>query len=251
LVVSERWEVQNLRATMFVPKAVDLTSELWTRVTGVLPEVEERRAREGQTRIGGAVEGVLLLMISTPLQLDVHLGPLQEQTSGASGAVIPRNIAGEPGPLFGLLEAKLPLLFDQLSSVTRIAFAGTVLSRSPDIPASYAHLQKLLGSVKVQPDKMRDLLYRVNWPAKSDTGVDINRLTSWSSIAYRLFNALTLGGVAPIPSMAESYYVQLEFDINTVPRTELQFDAQQLKHIFPQLVQLARENLSAGEVVSQ
>jgi DNA phosphorothioation-dependent restriction protein DptG len=49
--------------------------------------------------------------------------------------------------------------------------------------------------------------------------------------------------------MVEKYFSHLTFDINTVPSASVRFEEAELRRIFPELVRLAKENISSGEVV--
>jgi hypothetical protein len=243
--VEAPWEVQQLRVSIFPSTPVALTPEVWLAVVGSPPETETKRPREASTLFSGTLDGIQIVMNSTPTQFDILLGPVQAPVAAVSTLTsLPRATAGEAGPIIALIQTKIPALFDHSPETTRIAFAGTVLTPAAGIHDSYSKLAALLQSVNVQPGKMRDFVFRVNWPITVES-VEINRLTTWSTV---LFRTVSLMDGMPAPVL-ENHYAQLEFDINTALSHTTKFTPQELRNVFSNLVALAEENMERGEVV--
>ncbi len=147
--------------------------------------------------------------------------------------------------------ATLPWLREANFPVVRLAFGAIVLTKTETRTRAYEVLKGLLKSVTVDPEEMRDLLYRVNWPATSRTVPDlkINRLTNWSAIIFlvKLF-ALTGTRVSEPDALADAVHaVRLEMDHNSHESRSDPFDRQLLAIIYEELVELALENATKGE----
>src|SRR3954452_15922717 len=71
-----------------------------------------------------------------------------------------------------------------------IRVALIVQARTPaqSVAAAYEILRDNLTSVAVMPGAMSDLIYRVNWKAKTAATVEgyLNRLTTWSALQFRV-----------------------------------------------------------------
>jgi hypothetical protein len=243
--VEARWEVQQLRVTIFPSKPIPVTPEIWQALAGSLPETETKRPRDGSTLLAGVVDGIQIVISNTPAQFDVLFGPQPPVAMAQTLAALPRTTIGEVKTVFEMIRAKVPVVFDFVPESARIAFAGTVLLATEDVKDSYNKLATLLHSVEMQPTKVRDFYYRVNWPLTVD-GVDINRLTTWSAVVVRTMSVADVAHSA----VSDSHYAQLEFDINTVP-SPAKFSSAELRQVFPTLVALVEENLERGEVVPQ
>jgi hypothetical protein len=135
--------------------------------------------------------------------------------------------------------------------INRIAFGGVLLSETKDRREGYQALKTLLKSAKVDPDEMRDVVFGVNWRAKSSvvSGLVLNRITNWSvaQISQMLLQ-LSAGALAPSSGMPESLSaVRLEMDLNTDQEHKDPFDNKDVVPIYGELVAMAYENAAKGE----
>lgn len=235
------WEMHLLRISVFAPTQPNNLRAIWDALTSEPPESEEKRAREGIARMSGGVAGALLILTSSPGRLDLHLEP----APGVAGT--PQWLAGKADDLISLVEERLPAFCQYTPLATRLAVAGTVWRAVRDTREAYVELASLLRSVTVDPDRMSDLLFRVNWPLSLADGTKVNRITAWAAVSVRGLRVSLLGGAeAAIP---DSSYAQLEFDINTVPLPETSFTCARSSEVFAELIALGRENLTKGEVL--
>jgi hypothetical protein len=170
-----------------------------------------------------------------------------------------------------LEESKLPIMgswadlrgaFGQMSvqllksvkvPIVRIEFGGILLAGKDTLECSYQQLKELLKSVDVDPRKMRDLHYRVNW--RSDSKVvplKLNRLTTWAAMRFTTKVIQLTGDKLSVAGGAggERFAVRLEFDHNTDAANDKAFDPAKVEPIFQELVDLAVENAEKGEIVS-
>ena len=107
----------------------------------------------------------------------------------------------------------------------------------------------MVQSVKVDPVRMRELVYRVNWPKESSVvkGLELNRLTTWSSMNYvRGLVQMADPGMTVAPADTISA-VRLELDMSTFQGRKEPFEAGSMIPILEELVLMARENAKAGE----
>ena len=135
--------------------------------------------------------------------------------------------------------------------ILRIAFAGTLLAKSDSPLDAYRQLLGLLKTVQGDPARMRELVFRINWPVKSKVanGLLLNRITHWSVIQIQLQLMLLTGTETVMSGTPATHVVRLEFDHNTdAERTEL-FERHQLVPIYNELVALALDNAERGEVL--
>ena len=247
--MSVAWEAQLLRVTFFPVNPISPTSDWWAEFTGSEPEIVTSLPKEQVTQIAGPFADAHLSIISAPGRIDVLLQPPQPASvpAGAVSMAIPQHTAGDALALLSAVCEKLDPLTERMPVVQRLALGGIFLKEAPSTEGSYWELKKLLKSVNVRPEKMRELIYRVNWPVSLD-GEDFNRLGIWNSLAVKV-RAVGAGGSNEIPLIDKSY-VSFEFDINTVPGPLVQFDPSGVRARFPKLATLLKENLEQGEVPS-
>jgi len=129
----------------------------------------------------------------------------------------------------------------------RIAISGTALAEADTGESVYEILKKNLRSVEVEPAKMHDLLYRVNWRAQTTRVTEgyFNRLTTWSAIRIRLRATTTTDG--PEVLLEDRHFAQLEFDVNTPAERAEPLPSSELAPIFADMTSLALENARSGE----
>ena len=135
------------------------------------------------------------------------------------------------------------------ASIVRIAFGAVLLSGAQSKEHAYETLDWLLDSVQVNPQQMRDLIFRVNWPLMSGVipELELNRITTWMAVVRRQGVIQIVEDRSSLTSAPPIHGVQLEIDNNTVAGRELPFERAQRVPIFRELVSLARQNAEAGE----
>jgi hypothetical protein len=245
------WEVQQLRVSFFKTTAAQLTEREWAAVTGAQSELHEVRGVAGLERFVGPFAGAQLTAHNTIVRLDFMVDP--RPSAGVPGGVpviVPNYLAGKAEDLLSALETKIPLMCDLVPAANRIALAGMLLCPADDHVQAYRILSDLLRSVSVDPERMRDLSYGINWHTKSTAGVPINRITNWSGVVVRgvMSSLPEVQGTPQSAVVFERNYVQFVFDINSGQEIARELSPVETKAIFAELFRFARENMSDGEI---
>lgn len=241
------WGAQLLRVSLFSTGPVQISDSDWALVTGE-DEAPTRQALPGGRQLSGKFQDAQLALVAIPGRLDFVMTPMENEQQ-----LLDSKIA-----VVGQWDEARERFFDFTSRwitnasfpVIRIAFGAVLICPTTDIRDSYVHLKKLVKSLQIDPDRMRDLLYRVNWSRTSATLPDliINRLTTW--LALRVFAqvAQSTGVIISADPAVQLYGVRLDIDHNTAETNQEPFDHTKIIPIYGELVQLACENASEGEV---
>jgi hypothetical protein len=240
------WSAELLRLSLFASEPVQASGSDWKAITGQ-EESETRHALPGGGRSYVGVHRDSQLTISSFGQrLDII----------RSAPAAPQELRA---PIFGqweeVREAFVRETEQWLASVrfhvVRVAFSCVLLAEAKDRLGAYELLRTFLKSVQVDPVGMRELVFRVNWPQKSGTVHELllNRITSWTSIRLkRLLLQVGPATASVSPGAEELNFVRLEIDHNTDENRSDPFDRAQLVPIYRELIALASENASRGEV---
>jgi hypothetical protein len=241
------WSVENVRLTLFSGSPLQISEADWRAVTG-REEAEARQAVPGGRMFTGPFEGGQLSVSGAFQRADLIFA-----------AALPNEVSAEPQLLnVGTWEAVRDRFSAFASSwmesisfpIVRMAFGAVLLCRAENKMASYELLKQLLSSVTVDPVRMSDLVFRVNWPTTSKTieGLRLNRITNWSAIQVMLAN-VTLGPHANQALLSEGLHaVRLEIDHSSDQARVKEFPRAALKPIYDELVLLSSENSSEGEI---
>jgi len=237
------WEAESLRVSLFSSVPTRLSDEDWETLTGQTEDYNRQ-----------AVSGAGF----------VYTGKVKDNQLALSGISTRVNIVQSSGvpaqpeslPTMGPWEQVRDRFVDFTSAwiegkkfpVTRIAFGAVLLYPVATRVASYEGLRDLLSSVTVDPEVMRELTYRINWPTKSSVvaGLHANRITSWSAVNIVQANL----EFAPRPTATASlqgYAIRLEIDNSTDEMRSDPFDQSQVIAIYRELVSFASENAAKGE----
>jgi hypothetical protein len=240
------WHAESLRVSLFTRVAPTLSDQDWKTLTGQEEADTRTQIPGGRAFIGSAFGGQLTLA-NPGLRIDCMLSvlPSEQPVGGTFNSVGPWSNTSET-----FLEATVPWITALDIEVTRVAFGCVLLLKSDSRDEAYARLGDLLSSVNVKSE-MRDLIFRVNWVAKSKAVPDlqINRITSWAAVRISL-GTLIVAGAAPaqVQLGPPADCVRLEIDHNTVQEWGKPFDREQVVSIYKELVSLADENAKKGEV---
>lgn len=241
------WGVQLARLTLFLNDPHSISDKDWSVVTGQ-EEAETRQAIPGGKRLSGTVPTGTLHMSATGSRFDVIL-TVAEIDEGEDVTLPSVGSIDETFKTF--FESTCKWIEEFKPSVIRIAFGAVLTCKAESREEAYTHLKGLFRSLKVDPAKMQDLQYRVNWPATSNVeqGLVLNRLTSWS--AMRVFRKLLQIGPEDVSDGGEIKLlngVRLEVDNNTDVTRKAPFEPGNVIPIYSELVELARQNAVEGEV---
>ena len=223
-------------------RPVQFTDESWTELTGADPEVRETRKTAALDRFAGTLAGTQFVVLNTPVRIDFAIQPLQSAIPE-----VPSFVAGKADELLSLLQTKIRAMSRLVGLPTRVALGGTLLLEAHDRMQAYRVLRDLLRSVSVDPERMSDLSYQVNWRVGPSDGLPaLNRLTTWAAVLYR--GMLATEAQPERSAVAfERHYVQFTFDMNSAPEGKEQLSDRGAEAVFAELFRLAEENMSEGE----
>jgi hypothetical protein len=154
-----------------------------------------------------------------------HLGPFE--TEAREFLALARHWLSDPG-----------------SDIVRVAFGGFVVYPAGGRAEAYRLLARYAPSLKVDPERSKDVLYRVNWPKESRHGIALNRMTTWSVIT-RTTDVSSTG--SNLLRVSEEYYLLMEFDHNTPAERTEPLEPGTIVPIFEELLEWAIENAFQGE----
>lgn len=249
------WAVQQLRVSLFSNTAVTLTETFWEAITAQ-KEAENRSAIVGgKVFSGNFLDGKFSVGFSQN-RCDIVLAhEFQEpnEPPGEGESLPLPAFTGWKQKLDAFVTAVVPAVSSFAFPIIRLAFGIHLVSPATNKEDAYSQIGEQLRSVKIDPVKMRDLVYRVNWPrtSKIAPGLEMNRLTSWSSVNIKSgLLQLTDAGLEPNLLHPQAIDVaRLEIDHSTSQSNSKPFDKAVLAPILEELVALARENADAGEVI--
>jgi hypothetical protein len=245
----EDWDASVVRLSLFSGEQLQISDADWKSLTGET-EAPTRHTTAGLRRLSGKVLGGALSIGSAGNRVDVVLGPDESAIDAEDDWTLP-----VVGPWEQVRKhfvgTTITWLESRQNRFNRVAFGATLLKQVATVEAGYAELSPLLTSLTVDPARMRDLLYRVNWPRESGviTGLTINRLTTWALVALaRKLLSMTGADLTVAQQQDLLHAVRLEVDHNTPADHSEHFDPSQIIAIYRELVDLAVENASKGEL---
>lgn len=241
------WAVQQLRLSLFASEAISLTEKDWKTITGQ-DEAENRTAIPGGKQYSGKFMGGTFAMGFAANRSDLIL-TYDDSTPDLTQEVFLPAIGKWAELSKSFATAVSPFLADVALPITRIAFGAILLLPSRTHEESYAKLDGLLPSVKVDP-KGKELSYRINWPTPSKVikGVELNRITAWASVNFtRMIMQVTGVNMTSAPVSNEHQFVRLDIDHNTPAGRTEPFEKAQRVPIFEELLALAQQNAEVGE----
>jgi hypothetical protein len=238
------WVTESVRVSLFLNAPIDMKDDDWRAITGQA-EAQSRQIVVGGRIYSGPFEGGQLNLAGTTNRIDIIFTPGAEPAESPLPATSPWQSARDK--FFELTSAWIKT---KNIPVVRVAFGAILLSGTTSVTQSYELLKKLLSSVSIDPDNMRDLIFRVSWPAKSTVVKDmfIHRITNWNAIQF-FAASVTMGSTltsvsSPMPGACA---VRLEIDHSTNKDRREAFDPAMLMPIYSELVALASENAEKGE----
>ena len=245
--MSIEWDVNLLRLSVFCAGTTSTSDEVWKLLTGQ-DEAESRAVVPGGRRFSGKFAGGLLTLANAGPRLDLVLQAADGDTNEPKLPVIEpwTDVRGR------FTELSLQLLASVKIPIVRIAFGSILLAKQNTLEDCYQRLSNLLKSVTVDPKRMRDLHYRVNWQRDSKVApIKINRLTTWAAMRFSTsLLQVTGNNVTVAGSDQEQFAMRLECDHNTDAANLDPFEANKIDLIFGELVELASENAEKGEIIS-
>ena len=244
------WHAESLRFSVFLVDAtIPSEAQYWQQLLEQLPEEQRNQpqqhlyAEEGPFLSGRLRVEVRPDRVDWKLLLDPKSPPIEFPSLGS----------------YAPLESRFRnLMLQWLTAcppINRLAYAGVFLLPSDDSLDVYTKLDGFLPSVQVDRENTRDLTYRINRRRRSNSGVEgveINRLSTWSSIQIvgTLMN-ITVGGThtPKVTHLSDAKHLcRLELDVNTSPEFKNKLEKDYVSNIFNELVDAANEIAVKGDV---
>ncbi len=236
-----------MQAALFLAKAAP-PQDIYSALAGELPDSQEDRPKEGvRVQIGKFGEGLLQVVV-TPVRVDIFLNPPPFETQAGAPIGLPRITFGDfqsELDRFGeMIRRWLPR--SEISS-SRLALIAKALAPADTVEGAYEILKANLTSVRVEPGKMKDLMFRVNWRAATDLVQEgyLNRLTTWAAtmVQLQLHTAASMQG----PPSAARHFALREIDVNTPAEHAEELQSGDLVPIFEELLRVVTDTAAAGE----
>jgi hypothetical protein len=135
--------------------------------------------------------------------------------------------------------------------VVRMAFGAILFGRCADRQDAYKTLIGMLKTVQGDPEHLKELSFRINWPVKSASvsGLTLNRITQWAVLEIRVQAMIPMMTAKPaVDDSPPIFAIRLDLDHNPDAGWTAPFDQHRLVPIYNELVQLAFENAEKGEL---
>jgi hypothetical protein len=241
------WLTESVRLSLFSSRVVKLTGENWKQLTGQ-DEPEQEQKGSGRHVFASNIIGGQFHLGAIANRCDIILNPVTQ--TNAPEEYIP-SVGQWPNSVEQFQKLTEPFLEKVPFPVVRMAFAPALLHQFADRLSAYKTLVSLVKTIKQPPEKLNDLLFRVNWPQNSTavSGLILNRLTTWSVIQIQLQMLVPDGNSSTTYVNELANALRLELDHNTDPKHIEAFDAAQLVPIYRELTNLALQNAQEGEVL--
>jgi hypothetical protein len=242
------WTAENLRLSFFCVDDAKITLAHWKAITGE-DEPQTQQNLAGRRSFVSPFQGGVLNLSAIGQRVDCMLLPKSPSDTIDEGYV--PAVGPWPDATRDFLKATCAWLTAFEFPICRLAFAGNLLAKCANPKDAYIQLLGLLRSIKGDPERMRELIYRVSWPLDSRVvnGLILNRITTWAVMQIQLQLFVQTGKKALMTGTPATHVVRLELDHSTdVDRTE-PFNRATLVPIYEELVALALENSEKGEVL--
>jgi hypothetical protein len=242
------WIAETLRVSLFSTDKASLTDADWKKITGQEEAETQQKVVGRRTMVGPWLDGVLNVS-AVGARVDCVLSP-KTLTETVEEGYVP-SVGAWPAVCYEFLNRTADWVGNFQPPVVRMAFGAILLARCADRQDAYKTLIGLLKTVQGDPERMRDLIFRVNWPVKSTSvvGLTLNRITHWAVLEIHAIQLVIPTSAQPvIADTPGTFVIRLELDHNTDAGWTDPFDQNRLVPIYNELVQLALENAEKGEL---
>ena len=242
------WQTEGLRLTAFVVEPIGPGNlGWWEALLGEAPRVSQTRPRERVVTEEGPFSGGKLSVVASTRRIDWRFGfdPSEPPPEFPTVGTYKTRHLEFRDLMQRWLEKSPPL--------NRLAFGAVLLSPVENMPEAYRVLDNLLPSVEIDPDRTRDLIYRINRRRSSRCGIEgleVNRLSTWGALTVSTVEVeMSVEGLEKVhQSQTSQYACRLEFDVNTAPEFGGELDKGKLPALFDELVDLGSEIATEGDI---
>jgi hypothetical protein len=239
--------VEFLRLTAFLhPEERPTEPTWWSELTGSQPEQRTSKPARGEFEETGPIGDTSLSVSLQAGRADWFLTPgLFEPTADLTAKI---NSVGTFPDKFEDFVSLMNRWLAASPRMIRLAFGAVVLIPIESKGAGYRKLSEYLPAVKIDADGSEDLLYQINRPRTSVTGLRINRLSKWS-VAY--FQRFRIG--IPVQQAQgilgdRVHACRIELDISTPAESTVDLPHEGLGEVFRELVNFGLEIVQRGDV---
>ncbi len=242
-----KWDTFQLRVSAF---PIELINELdlkwWKEITGNEPEERNSRPAQGMTNELGIYNDKSLIssIMSNKIDLIQSITPEMQFVSDSFPTIgkFPETF----DTFYPLIEKWLNLL--KLFPINRIALGIILLSQVTNREEGYNILNNLLPDINIDSKNSSDFFYQINRPRQSNSGISnlfINRLSKW-----KVEKRVLVKRPAPekIITRDESFYCNLELDINTVADYKNEISIDKTPTILKEFIDLGKEISEKGDI---
>ena len=244
------WQVTTLRLTAFLSPAARVSENTWwSDLIGKSPESRNIRPQKGEQKDEGPFEQGKIVLNVNPARVDWIFVPNIDPEK-FEGDMLTVGSFPEVADLFLKLMQRW-LTPPMCPPIQRLAF-GAILHQPVDGRTKGYHLlDDYLPALEIDHKNSSDLLYQINRPRQNKCGIKdllINRLSKWSVMSVQFFG-IPVGQASATKMLGpENFVCNVELDINTDKDFQNELPREQLPVIFQELVDLAREIASKGDI---
>ena len=239
------WQAAGIRVALFTQQALPLGGDIFTGFAGTPPDVQEDRPKEGVRRQLGVLDAAELQVTITPIRVDIVVAPPPIKQEDLGGALVLST--GELKAELAKFERRILAWLPRWETPTiRASLVVTARAPADSTEAAYEILKNNLSSVQIRPG-MSDVLFRVNWNAKTTVIPEgfYNRLSTWAAAKVAASTFAMPGRPEIIIQSLD--FAQFELDLNTPAERAQALPQKDLPNIFREFFQLAMRVADVGE----
>jgi hypothetical protein len=205
-------------------------TEWWEQVVGEPPDTRNSQPKVKFFQEQGPLDGGVLTLGILPGRFDWILSSITE--------------SGLPGVYTDIARSFRGRLSDWLRigpPVHRLAFGAILHQPVANALQGTICLSKYLSTVKVDPETMSDLLFRVNRPMSfpiDGAELRINRISKWDTLQLSTTTVTVGAGAGDLALATSSLFCRLELDISTDQDRKTQLPQDLLPVVFQQMVDI-------------
>ena len=242
------WQTESLRHTTFLHEPIDPTQQdFWRQLVDKHPEQKITRENERLSIEEGTFS-------SGRLSVDVRGDRIDWRMTFS------QNSGHAELPTMGPYEEISTVFEDLLKGwpplcppTNRIAYGAVLLCPAPDLNAASSLIQNMMPMNQFDFQDATDFLFRINRRRtiqQMRSELSINRISTWSiANVSRILVDVSSSNTTKITTSDDACVCRLELDINTVPNPNVELDNHALAQLFSQLVELANEIASQGDIL--